>query len=63
MADLMLAYLKHCRQYYPTGNNSETEQTKAVLRIVSQHYSDHSAAEFGPLQLKAVRAKIVDTGN
>ena len=62
--ELALAYLAFADGYYtkrgkPTSEPGSIRQTIKPLR---QLYGDTVAREFGPLQLKAVRQAVIDTG-
>jgi integrase len=62
---LMLAYLDHAEQHYrgPDGNQTdEVRHLKTAILHVRELYGKNSAADFGPLALKAVRQKFLKLG-
>lgn len=59
---LMVDCLEHGEKHYPKNANSETKQTRIVLRYLAD-YQDCQATEFGPLRLKAVREAMVVAPN
>lgn len=62
--DLLGRYWRFAKSYYrkngePTG---EVSNIRYALRPLRALYSDLPVKEFGPLQLKAVRQKMIETG-
>jgi hypothetical protein len=62
--ELFLAYLEHANRYYVKAGKptSEPGNIRLAIRLLRQIYGNTAAAEFGPLQLEAVRNAIVNTG-
>lgn len=60
IVQLAADYLMHAKAYYGTGKNSEFHRIKPILRPLVKLYGKTPAADFGPLQLKAVRATLID---
>lgn len=63
IAQLLVAYLKHCRTYYGTGSSSEYHRVKPVAKALKDLYGSSIAAEFGPLQAKAVMEHMKRSGD
>ena len=63
--ELMAAYWRHCRVYYVKGGQPSSEQAliKHVLKDLRHLYGESTAAEFGPLALKALRQTWIDRGH
>ncbi len=64
MSELILRYWKFARQYY-VKNGKPTrmqEHVRLAMKLVRKTYGHTTAGEFGPLALKAVRLKLVETG-
>lgn len=64
IAVLVLGYQKHAEQYY-RKNGKVTDEfgcIKSALAPLTELYGTLPAGEFGPLALKAVRQKMVDSG-
>ena len=64
MAELLVAYLEHAEQHYrgPDGKPTSTlHEVKIVLRTVRELYAALPVTEFGPLKLKAVRQKWIES--
>lgn len=65
--ELLLAYLRHADQHYRRPDDgtpsSEIHCIKSAVRPLKQLYGHTSAADFGPLSLKAVRQKMVETAH
>src|SRR5687768_1460965 len=65
VADLILAYWKHIKNYYrhadgvPTG---EAQNQKPALRVLKKLYATCLVGDFGPLSLKAIRKAMIDSG-
>ncbi|MFO0805506.1 MAG: site-specific integrase [Gemmataceae bacterium] len=65
VAEVFLAYLRFAETYYVdrTGRvTAEFECMKAAIRPVRDLYSTHPAAQFGPVALRAVRQRMIDSG-
>lgn len=60
IAELLLAYAKHCQRFYGTGPESEWRRVKPVLKACKNLYADIRVIEFGPLQFRAVRQSLLD---
>jgi integrase len=62
--DVILAYWRRCKEYYrdrhgrPTG---ELELVKLACRPLKELYGRTPARKFGPLALKAVRQKLIES--
>ena len=62
LGELLLTYLDHAERHYrgPGGKpTSEIDEVRVVIRALRELYADKSAAEFGPLCLKAARQRWV----
>jgi hypothetical protein len=60
--ELLLAYWKHARAYYGWGKQpqrGDKASLKAALRVVRKLYGPTHARDFGPLALKAFRARMI----
>jgi len=62
LTELVIDYAQHAKSYYGSEPNSELHRIKRVLRPVRKLYGKTFAAEFGVLQLKAVRQKFINEG-
>jgi integrase len=62
--ELLLAYLAFADSYYVKHGlpTSEPASIRISIRPVRQLYGDTLAKDFGPLQLKAVRQAMIDSG-
>src|SRR5207248_1265131 len=63
--ELLLAYWKFAEAYYPVrsdGREGELERIRYAVKAIKDLYEPQAAAEFGPLALKAVLAKMVEAG-
>lgn len=63
--EVLLAFTKHAEQHYrrPDGTTThELTEYKLVIKVVRELYGHTAAASFGPLALKAVRQKMIDSG-
>ncbi len=63
--ELAARYLRYAAGYYraPDGSESRTVKTiKCALASLLPLYGDQSVESFGPLALKAVRNRIIETG-
>ena len=64
IVELITAYIKYAKRYY-RKNGQETgtvAEIKVVLRIVRQLYGPTIVADFGIVQLKAIRETMIDQG-
>ena len=64
IVELITAYIKYAKRYY-RKNGQETgtvAEIKVVLRIVRQLYGPTLVADFGIVQLKAIRETMIDQG-
>jgi integrase len=65
VSELYLAFWKHAQQHYRREDGTPTIEVvefKLTFRVVLALYGSTPAREFGPLALKAVRAKMVEEG-
>jgi integrase len=63
--EVFLAFVLHAERYYRRPDGSETREVgefKQVSRIVREMFGHTPAIEFGPLALKAVRARFLAAG-
>jgi integrase len=60
IAELLLAYAKHCQTFYGKAPTSEWWRVKPVLKACKDLYADIRVDEFGPLQFRAVRQNLLD---
>jgi integrase len=63
VAELVIAFLKHAEQHYQRADGTQTNEVvefKMSLRPLVHLYGTTSAADFGPLALKAVRQLLVE---
>jgi integrase len=64
VGELILAYFRHCEQYY-VKNGEATNQVcmiRLALKVLNRLYGHTSVRDFGPLALKACRAEFVSQG-
>jgi hypothetical protein len=64
VAELFVAYLRFCEQYY-VKNGETTNQVTMIhlaLKVAKQLYGHSPCRNFGPLALKACRAEFVRNG-
>ncbi|MCA9148475.1 MAG: hypothetical protein KDA92_04220 [Planctomycetales bacterium] len=64
VVELIAKYAAHQRATYKnhTHHRSVPARTKPVLRRLRELYGRESAADFGPLKLKALRQTLIDAG-
>jgi len=63
--DLILGYWRRCQEHYrkPDGMpSSELPLVRLAMRPLRELYGQTSAADFGPLALKAVRQRFIEAG-
>ena len=63
--EVVLAYLEHAKTYYIDDEGANTKELgcmKAAIKSVLESYGELSAVRFGPLALKAVRQRMIETG-
>lgn len=63
--EVMLAFMTWAPTHYRTADGRETSEVaelKWSVKFVRELYGERSAADFGPLALKAVREKMIQTG-
>jgi integrase len=62
--ELVLAYWRHAEGYYLKNGEptSQLDRVKRSLRPVKELYGHTAAKDFGPLALKAVRERMVESG-
>lgn len=64
LSGLILRYLDHAAEYYTPGSrHSEFANLRPTLIRLSEHSGHLSAADFGPLALKAFQQRLVDLGH
>lgn len=65
ITELLAAYLQHARAYYRKGGRptKEVSHVKNAIRIVKELYGRTPVHDFGPLKLKAVRQRLIDSGH
>ena len=65
VGELVLRYWKHAEGYFRKNGRPTDECAciKAALRHVTELYHRTPAADFGPLALKAVRQRMIESGN
>jgi integrase len=63
VAELILAYAKHCKAYYGTDPTSEYLRIKPALSAIKKLYGLEPVVSFGPLQYKAVREHLGREGD
>ena len=61
VTELIAAYWKYVKQRYVKDGKPTGEQgcLKLAVHILRDHYGHTSAAEFGPLALKALRSRMI----
>lgn len=65
VAELIVAYLRHAREYYVRADGSQTDEVRLIKEScghLRRLYGRQPAAEFGPKKLKAVRQSMIDAG-
>jgi integrase len=62
ITELVVDYVEYVKVYHGTGPNSELHRLTGVLRSLRRLYGRTPAAEFGVLQFKALRQKLIDDG-
>ena len=63
--EVILAYARHCQEYYRGANGKPTQELSnvgAALRYLKNVYGTTEAASFDCLCLKAVRQTMIDAG-
>ena len=60
IAELLVAYLKYAKKYYGTDPKSEYFHFRRIARPLKEVYSSTPVVEFGPLQYKAIRHRLID---
>ena len=55
VVELAADYVRHAKAYYGTAKTSEYHLIVRVIRPARELYGRSAAAEFGPMQFKAVR--------
>ena len=61
VSELLLAYLKYAKAYYPAGRRGEYANMKLAVRPLRRLYGKTLAADFGPAQYKAVRLTLIES--
>ena len=64
IAELIVAFLEHAKTHYVKNGEPTSEQhcIRAAVRPLRELFGLTPAKDFGPLALKAVRAKMVESG-
>lgn len=64
VGELCLVFLRHAETHYLKNGKqtSEVHILKSVIRPVNELYGLTPASQFGPLALKAVRSKMIESG-
>jgi len=65
IVDLLLAYLNHAERYYAGPDRRPTKEfdcMKAAVRPLRELYGDLPVTRFGPLALRAVRERMIQSG-
>lgn len=62
IAMLIVEYLRFAKSYYGTGKTSELHRVKPAMKILRDLYAGHDAADFGPVEYKAVRQSMIESG-
>jgi integrase len=64
VVEAIARYWRHAKAHYVKNGRPTGEQhgIRSALRFVRELYGDTPAAEFSPIALKAVRARMVDAG-
>ena len=64
IAELIVAFLSHAETHYVKNGEPTSEQhcIRSAVRPLRELYGLTPASQFGPLALKAVRAKMVESG-
>lgn len=60
IADIFLAFIHHAKTYYGLHRESKYHEYASVVARVSDVYGAIPAEDFGPLQFKSVRQKMID---
>jgi integrase len=60
IADVFLEFIRHAKKYYGLHRESKYHEYAMVVSRVSDIYGKTAAEDFGPLQFKAIRKKLVD---
>ena len=64
--EVVLAFWKHAEQHYRRPDDTPTNELveyRCAIKPLRELYGHTPAAAFGPLALRAVRQKMIDTGN
>jgi len=62
IVEVAVDYALYAKGYYGTAKNSEYYRVLRVIRPVKRLYGRTPAAEFGPIQFKAIRRGLIDEG-
>lgn len=63
VAELLAAYVEHAKAYYRRADGSQTSTVATVLaacRPVAALYAEIDAADFGPVELRTVRQRMIE---
>jgi hypothetical protein len=61
--ELLVAYVEYAKTYYGEASRGEYSNVRHAVRPVRRLYGRTRALDFGPRQLKAVREKLIASGN
>jgi integrase len=62
VVELLAAYVQHARKYYGPAARGEFANMKRAIKPLKDLYGRRPAAEFGPLELMAVRQTFIAAG-
>jgi len=62
VVEVAIEYAHYAKGYYGTAKTSEYHRILRAMRPVKRLYGRTPAAEFGPLQFKAIRLSLIDEG-
>lgn len=65
IAEVMASYFDHVASYYVDGDGQPTSEQSTIrgaLRHLRKLYEDLPAVDFGPMQFKAVRQRMIESG-
>jgi integrase len=60
VVEVAAEYLRHAKGYYGTAKTSEYHRLLPILRQLRELYGFTPAAEFGPVQFKAIRQRCIE---
>lgn len=62
VSELLVVYLRYAKAYYGKGSRGEYANMRLAAKRLRNLYRNTNAAEFGPVEFKAVRQTLVDAG-